>query len=657
MSSFIYEEIDYLKTTPLDRQKMYIVPTSYLDLLNYKLPPGNNKGASKYKYSLKDIFLEMPNGISGFQQSEWVKCKYDFLHFAKRYAHIEIKDTSGEGSGRMSRFHPWPKQIELMKSFLVDRLHIILKARQLGISWLSGLFGLWRFNFHCHEHILIESKKENDAKDLLTKIKMAYDVLPVWMKAPLSIDSTTIKHTSVQFEDSAGNKVDGGLNSRIEAIATGGGASKTVTVNIRDEAALVDNQTALMTHKSTMPTLTTTGGWCFIISTAEGAYGFFHDLYWKAKSGVVNFKAHFLPYQTRPDRTEEWYENEKKNFSNEDDFKNQYPRTDREAFLVSGRTAFSKKALNLLLLDKFEKPRFRDPIKFRINATIEEIKDYKDFIPQIYRDPDGMLEVWEIAEQDKTYVMGMDVAEGKLVNHGAKAEERGDYSCACVVCRETNEYVARIKTRSLGPDEYGRECAKLARYYNNALAIPEINSGYGYVLLNTLLKFHDNIYYRETPVDKFAGGITKEYGFLTSKKTRGLLVSSLGTLIKDSPFEPEDKTYPQVPSFILHGKDTVTELSQFIITDKGKAEAASGAHDDEVMALGLCSVVLMSDKWSGHDFITVNEPEQKPVTYEEQIVAFETKRRWDRVNKRINPNNYGKRGINPKQVRLGSILL
>lgn len=589
-----------------------------------------------YSFGFEDVYPEMPEGLTKLQAEEWLKCKHDFIYWASKYAYIEVKEASVSGKGkkikggRMARFEPWPAQIELMRVFLEHKLHIILKARQLGISWLSGLFGLWRFTFHCHEHILIESRKEDEAVSLLGKIMMAFEKLPGWMKPRLAVNDTKRKRAGKKYKDEQGNILIAGLNSVMEAIATGGGAGSTVTVNIRDEAALVDDELAARTHKSSMPTLTSTDGWCFVISTAEGGWGFFYNLYWAAKRGDSEFMSHFLSWQARPDRDQAWYEREMRKFTNEDDFRNQYPGSDTEAFMVSGRTAFSRTSLNLLKKDEFDPKRLWEPTRYSLTASISVPSTYSDsyyasnsskmFDTAFRTDRDGPVELWKAPESNAKYAVGADIAEGKLVNPDAPASKRGDFSVAAVVNIKTMEYVARIKTRAYHPNEFAREVSKLARAYNNAIVIPETNSGYGHAFMQSLREFYSNIYYRENAVDKFAQTITKEYGFLSTQKTRGLWINALAALVKDSPLPDNEKIYPGIPPLMMHGSDTVEELSKFIITKNGKAEAAQGEHDDEVVALGLCGYLIMNTQWGQHNF-DIREEEKPPYKTQDELYA------------------------------------
>ena len=65
-------------------------------------------------------------------------------------------------------------------------------------------------------------------------------------------------------------------------------------------------------------------------------------------------------------------------------------------------------------------------------------------------------------------------------------------------------------------------------------------------------------------------------GFLTTVKSRPLLIETLKEPLRDE-------------SLLIHCEQTLDELQTFVVTPTGWLEAASGAHDDSVMALGLAA--------------------------------------------------------------------
>ena len=65
----------------------------------------------------------------------------------------------------------------------------------------------------------------------------------------------------------------------------------------------------------------------------------------------------------------------------------------------------------------------------------------------------------------------------------------------------------------------------------------------------------------------------KRVGFLKTLKSRPLLIDTLKESLRDV-------------SLLVHCDQTLDELQTFVATATGRLEAASGSHDDSVMALG-----------------------------------------------------------------------
>ena len=65
-------------------------------------------------------------------------------------------------------------------------------------------------------------------------------------------------------------------------------------------------------------------------------------------------------------------------------------------------------------------------------------------------------------------------------------------------------------------------------------------------------------------------------GFLTTVKSRPLLIDTSKESLRDE-------------SLLVHCDQTLDELQTFVVTATGRLEAASGSHDDSVMALGLAA--------------------------------------------------------------------
>src|SRR5690606_29260499 len=118
------------------------------------------------------------------------------------------------------------------------------------------------------------------------------------------------------------------------------------------------------------------------------------NTYRTAKLGKNKWKAVFLPWYSRLDRTQEWYEEQKRDIISRtgyiDTLYEQYPNTDKEA--LSSSTA--NKRIPPLWLEKCYEPM--DPM-------LEQ--DWPEEVPAI---PD--LRIYRLPEPGLTYSVGLDPA-------------------------------------------------------------------------------------------------------------------------------------------------------------------------------------------------------------------------------------------------------
>ena len=75
-------------------------------------------------------------------------------------------------------FALWSWQEEVLWQVVNERLIIILKARQLGITELAAAYALWRVRFTPGWLGLIVARNQADACDVLDRILFMHDNLP-----------------------------------------------------------------------------------------------------------------------------------------------------------------------------------------------------------------------------------------------------------------------------------------------------------------------------------------------------------------------------------------------------------------------------------------------------------------------------------------------
>jgi hypothetical protein len=87
-------------------------------------------------------------------QSEIRKSRKSVIYFLDTY--VQIYDAT---AGGWVPFRLWPAQIDTLRDIADNRLTIVLKARQLGLSWLVLSYALWLMLFHPAATVLLFSRR------------------------------------------------------------------------------------------------------------------------------------------------------------------------------------------------------------------------------------------------------------------------------------------------------------------------------------------------------------------------------------------------------------------------------------------------------------------------------------------------------------------
>lgn len=308
-------------------------------------------------------------------------------------------------------------------------------------------------------------------------------------------------------------------------------------------------------------------------STANGAGGFFHKHYNEAKEGLNGYKAFFFPWWWQPEyripdaRAFEFnvdpyspYEEDEqklvdlykldrqqinwrrwKKATVKDKFEQEYPEDDESCFLTSGRTYFDK-------------------------ATVKRARLVGETAPIETRDS-GDLKIWKKPVLGQQYLIGADVAEGLA---------HGDYSVASVLDQRGDE-VATLHGH-WNPHTFAEKLKALSLEHNHAQIVVERNN-HGHAVLVTLineLAYGNRVYHHQDYDQK--GQVVKKPGWITSSKTRPIMLDTLHKLLEDGPE-------------LFHNAAFFGELNTFVYHDDGKIEAIDGCHDDLVMARAIATEV------------------------------------------------------------------
>src|SRR5690348_4167915 len=121
--------------------------------------------ADKPQLSLQEIIRE-----------EYKKCAASPVYFMKHYVKIQHPIRGS------ILFDLYPFQEQTLQDFADYKFNIILKSRQMGISTLVAAYSLWLMIFNKDKNILLISLKQEDAKEVITKVRFANENLPTWLK-------------------------------------------------------------------------------------------------------------------------------------------------------------------------------------------------------------------------------------------------------------------------------------------------------------------------------------------------------------------------------------------------------------------------------------------------------------------------------------------
>ncbi len=252
---------------------------------------------------------------------EFKRCRKDPVYFADHYCFMY-----DAVAGDWIDFKLWPAQAEAMEAIQENRQVVVLKARQIGMTWVSVAYALWKMIFHPEATVLMFSRRDEDAIELLDgRLKGMYERLPEWFKAgSVIVDS---KH---EFALSNG--------SRAKAFPATAGDSYTASLVILDEFDIVQDQGALL--RSVKPTIAT-GGQMVMLSRPDKnrPQTQFKKTFKAAQAGTNDFFPVFLPWYVHPGRDDDWYEAQRRDIQtrtgSEDELHEQYPETVEQALAAN----------------------------------------------------------------------------------------------------------------------------------------------------------------------------------------------------------------------------------------------------------------------------------------------------------------------------------
>ena len=453
--------------------------------------------------------------------AEYQKCSNDPAYFISNYVKV-IHPIRG-----LVTFKLYPFQEHIVHELENHRFNILKKFRQAGCTTTCVGYALHQSIFREHQSIVFLSMGDTESTEILDRIKIAYDSLPVWIRPKIKEDN---KHTF---------KLENGSVIKSRPSGKQSGRSLAGTMLIIDEAAFIEN---IGTIWAAVYPIISTGGKAFILSTVNGVGNWYHDLWLNSEAGANSFNSIDIKWQDHPEYRKQdgfdelyeeledcginvdlWEETTKSNIPYK-----QWLQEYEAEFLGTGETFLEGRLLKTML------------------DSIDTEFDIKY---------NNRMRVWAEPDPNHTYILGADTALGR---------DR-DYSAFQIIDAYNGQQVAEFYSNRTPIDNFAEVINREGLYYNNALVVIERNT----IGENVIDHLYNRLQYENLWMDN-----KYKIGFQVTTKTRENLLAKLEEYIRNNIIK-------------VNSKRTVDELLTFIITENGRIEADAGKNDDLIIGLAL----------------------------------------------------------------------
>ena len=457
---------------------------------------------------------------------EFINCKNNPVYFAKNYIKIVTLDHG------LQPFEMYPFQEKLIRNFHNHRFNICKMPRQTGKSTTCVSYLLHYAVFNDNINIAILANKASTARDLLSRLQLAYENLPKWMQQGI----LSWNKGSLELEN--GSKI---LAASTSASAVRGGSYNVIFL---DEFAFIPNHIADQFFASVYPTISSGKSTKVIIVSTPHGMNHFYRMWHDAEKGSNEYVPTEVHWSEVPGRDIEWKRHTISNTS-EQQFKVEFECE----FLGSVDTLIAPSKLRSLV---YENPKTG-------NAGLD-----------VYEDPIN----------DHDYIVTVDVARGVGI----------DYSAFVVVDITTfpHKVVAKYRNNEIKPMLFPNVIWEIARSYNQAFILCEVNDVGDQVA--SILQY--DLEYQNLLMCSMRGRAGQIVGQGFSGKKTQLGVKMSKTVKKVGALNL--KTMIEEDKLLINDYEIISELTTFI-QKNNSFEAEDGCNDDLAMCLVIYAWLVAQD--------------------------------------------------------------
>lgn len=347
------------------------------------------------------------------QVDEWIKCSKDPIYFIKKYVKVIHVDR---GTVPFA-LHPYQERI--INAYHTNRKVITISPRQTGKTITTAAYFLWEVVFNTDKNIAILANKAAMAREILSRIKFAYENLPFWIQQGV----VEWNKGSIQLDN----------NSKIFTAATSpnairGNACTSVYI---DEIAFIPNNIAEEFLTSVFPVLSSGNSTKIFITSTPKGMNVFYKMWVEAEADRNGFVPIRVVWTEHPERNQAWYDEQVKNLG---------PIKCAQEVDCT----FSGSSRTLVSGEKLATIPFFEPI-FTNNS----------------------LKIYEQPIKGHAYACTVDTSRGQHL----------DYSAFVIfdITQTPYKVVATFKDNTIGLSSYPFMILNTAKQYNDAYCLIEIN--------------------------------------------------------------------------------------------------------------------------------------------------------------------------------------
>lgn len=407
----------------------------------------------------------------------------------------------------------------------------------------TTIFILHYIIFNDHKTVALLANKADAAREILSRIQLAYENLPIWLQQ------------GVVMWNKGSCELENGSKILASSTASSAIRGKSIALLFLDEAAFVPNNIYDEFMRSVYPTISSGKKSRVIMCSTPHGLNHFYKVVEDARNGLSKYKLKEVYWNEVPGRDLEW---KKETIAN----------IGQQAFDQEFDLEFQGSSNTLIAGSKLKALTFVLPIK-RSN-------EYKQYA---------------LPEEDRIYIVTVDVSQGL----------GQDYSVVSVfdVTETPFTQTAVFRDDRIDPDYLIEVIYTIAMDYNEALVLVERND-MGAKVADAL---HSEMEYENTVTCFLRGskGQTIGYGYGTNnfkgvkmtKTVKAHGCSNLKHLIEND-------------ELIIRDFETINELSVFS-RNGSSFEADDGKHDDIVMTLVIFAWMTGQDYFKEYTDVNIRK--------------------------------------------------